>query len=186
MASCAGPEFDNAIYWVVGHESLDSLALIHELDEEWHSVNPDNVDLLQLLTNLDAPEKQLDVTSHFKCLGELYHIELRSKYLKLFKSFKSLYLDNIEDTRLMEDTIFAPRKCMSLTLVDVNVALAAIDHWKKMDPRTLKYKKLFHVYCFMPKLYWMKKLDMEANVAVLENHRSSRPPKQEDLRCRLP
>uniref|UniRef100_A0A1I7Z8T1 FBA_2 domain-containing protein n=1 Tax=Steinernema glaseri TaxID=37863 RepID=A0A1I7Z8T1_9BILA len=143
------------------------------VDLAWHSVSPDDVDLLQLITILDAPVKELDINEATDYHGISLFVELRSKYVNLLRSFTSLRLTYFEDTRLMEDTIFAPRvrsvnvdpdwecwkgtgpisfwvdfffseQCTRLKLDDLDVALGLIKHWQKMDPRPLKYSKLLH------------------------------------------
>uniref|UniRef100_A0A1I7Z9Q3 FBA_2 domain-containing protein n=1 Tax=Steinernema glaseri TaxID=37863 RepID=A0A1I7Z9Q3_9BILA len=169
----------------------------YSVDEEWHSVRPDDVNLLQLLTILDAPVKELDIDMATDYLGPSLYIKLRSKYLNLFKSFTYLRLTRFKDTRLMEDTILAPRvrsvyiepgfkdygpisfwvdfffseKCMRLEIDDIDVAAALIEHWKKIDPRTLKYSKVFYAEsCPSEALkdIKMREINLEAKAPLLE------------------
>uniref|UniRef100_A0A1I7Y6U3 FBA_2 domain-containing protein n=1 Tax=Steinernema glaseri TaxID=37863 RepID=A0A1I7Y6U3_9BILA len=147
--------------------SIDFNLLNYNLgnDEQWHSISPDDIALLQLLTNLDAPKKNLDLASYN--IKESRYVELRSKYSNLLRSFTSVKLDcfhKIQLSLLTEDTIswsklrtveitnyrptsfwvyfFFSERCSRLKLNDFSVALEVIDHWKKMDPRTLTYSKL--------------------------------------------
>uniref|UniRef100_A0A1I7Y7S0 FBA_2 domain-containing protein n=1 Tax=Steinernema glaseri TaxID=37863 RepID=A0A1I7Y7S0_9BILA len=165
------------------------------LDEEWNSISPDNVALLQLLTNLDAPKKNLDLAS--VTIIESGYIELSSKYSNFFRSFTSVKLNCFKNTRLMEDTISEPRvrtvqitpykngyrpvsfwvdfffseKCMRLEINDIDVALGVIEHWKKMDPRNLKYSKVFYaVFCSSESLkdIKMQEINLETKAALLK------------------
>uniref|UniRef100_A0A1I7Z929 FBA_2 domain-containing protein n=1 Tax=Steinernema glaseri TaxID=37863 RepID=A0A1I7Z929_9BILA len=156
------------------------------IGEDWHSFGPDDVNIVQLLTNLDAPIKELDIFSFKRSIGESCHLKLRSKYSNLFRSFTSVKLNCFEDTRLMEGTICEPRvhsveinrygkrsrptdfwvdfffseHCTRLTLKSDDVVLAAIKHWIKMDPRTLKYSKVLagndcHLDTLLDNIYFM-------------------------------
>uniref|UniRef100_A0A1I7Z9Q8 FBA_2 domain-containing protein n=1 Tax=Steinernema glaseri TaxID=37863 RepID=A0A1I7Z9Q8_9BILA len=194
---------------VVKKMSKSIIAVILDVDyhdeiDEWDSIDPDDVNLLQLLANLDAPEKKLDLTEFYDHRITRY-LELRSKYSNLFRSFTSVRLDYLADTELMKDTIYEPRvhtveaayyfrgenrkeprptdfwvdfffseKCMRLNWNDRNVALAAIDHWKKMDHETLKYSKVFRIGDSLKDLasVTMKKVDVEAEAPLLDKLRS--------------
>uniref|UniRef100_A0A1I7Y6U7 F-box domain-containing protein n=1 Tax=Steinernema glaseri TaxID=37863 RepID=A0A1I7Y6U7_9BILA len=147
-------------------------------DDDWHRISPDDVVLPQLLANIDAPVKYLDITEVFPDFDESEYEEMCSKCLNLLRSFTSARMPDFDPyDRVLNEIVSVPRmwsvdfwecsqhrgeedipqpvsfwvdyffseKCMNLSgfFGERDVALGIIDHWKKMDPRTLKYGKLF-------------------------------------------
>uniref|UniRef100_A0A1I7YPX0 SAM domain-containing protein n=1 Tax=Steinernema glaseri TaxID=37863 RepID=A0A1I7YPX0_9BILA len=165
----------------------------------WDSIDPDDADLLQLLTNLDAPIKELDISSLDDYIGAPLYLELRSKYSNFFRSFTSVILNCIADTRVIEDTIsearlrsveiwdtgavpqpngfwinyFFSEECTSFSakFMDSRVVLGAIDRWKSIDPRTLKYSKVFSgIQCSLEDLkgVGIRKMGMVSKASLIE------------------
>uniref|UniRef100_A0A1I7Z6H4 Methyltransferase n=1 Tax=Steinernema glaseri TaxID=37863 RepID=A0A1I7Z6H4_9BILA len=167
-------------------------------NDGWHSISPDDVVLLQLLINLDAPEKVLDVRSY---CGEWSYRKLRSEHSNLLRSFKSVTMNFPTDIRLAEQRISEPRirsavfrglakrfppasfwpnyffseNLMRLDIFDLNVARELIDDWKNMDPWTMPYSKMFYG-CgnSLKKLVGvdMRKVDSEAEAPLWEKVKS--------------
>uniref|UniRef100_A0A1I7YCW8 HEPN_DZIP3 domain-containing protein n=1 Tax=Steinernema glaseri TaxID=37863 RepID=A0A1I7YCW8_9BILA len=176
------------------------LLLVPKFSEEWKSVGPDDVELLQLLVNLDAPEKRLDMDSFSEIFKESEVVKLRSKYSTLLKSFTSVKLQ-FSDARVMEETISEPRlrsveivdtgkapqtttfwvdllfseKCKRLSTYFSGVVLSAIHRWKKMDPGTLTHNRILRGILNSKEelpVVGMIKTEMEAEAALLEKLRS--------------
>uniref|UniRef100_A0A1I7YQP4 FBA_2 domain-containing protein n=1 Tax=Steinernema glaseri TaxID=37863 RepID=A0A1I7YQP4_9BILA len=174
------------------------LQQLYIVNEQWNLVNPNDVDLLQLLINLDAPEKLIH------CNGALsLYVKLQSKYSNLFRSFTSATVQCYNDSRIIEYMASYPRMrsldvksyvkvswptsflldyffsdtCMRLftNFMDLSVILGAIDRWKKMDPRTLKFSKLLYgMHCYEEDLtgVGLKEIDVEAKAALMKKVRS--------------
>uniref|UniRef100_A0A1I7YCZ5 Uncharacterized protein n=1 Tax=Steinernema glaseri TaxID=37863 RepID=A0A1I7YCZ5_9BILA len=204
-------------YTIIGFDHIESRTLSREVIEEMSKsiiciefyltyadtlrddvpfVSPDDVELIQLLADLDAPVKILELTNDFY---SDYYAEARKKFLPLFQSFTTLKMDYYSrDTQLLADTISEPMlrsstiSCRSLSdpndfwveysssdgLTNIaagfrnfGMALEVIDRWKKMDPRTLPYCKLF---CGLKSSSvtrtgeGMQEVDMEAEAALVE------------------
>uniref|UniRef100_A0A1I7YDS3 FTH domain-containing protein n=1 Tax=Steinernema glaseri TaxID=37863 RepID=A0A1I7YDS3_9BILA len=174
----------------------------YDVDDDAKSISPDEVELVQLLAHLDAPVKKLKLD--FLDVYVPDYEEARLKYLSLFKSFTSLKLEYFSrDTQYMADTISEPMLrssrisaqslsgpnnfCVGYSSSDglteiaagfeeFGMALEVIDRWKKMDPRTLPYYKLF---CGLKTSSvtrtgeGMQEIDMEAEAALVDKVGSS-------------
>uniref|UniRef100_A0A1I7ZVL9 FBA_2 domain-containing protein n=1 Tax=Steinernema glaseri TaxID=37863 RepID=A0A1I7ZVL9_9BILA len=189
---------------------FDFFYYVEDLYESWNCINPDDIVLPQLLADLDAPEKRLDLIVLENAIFEDFkYIELRSKYSNLFRSFTSVASQCFHNTQLMEDTISEPKmrsvqiwdtsdghrptsfwmdyffseKCLSLSVKfkDFDIFLGAVDRWKKMDPRTLKYTKILsgskkfiksHVTRAILDSVGIRTIDMEAEAPLFDKVRS--------------
>uniref|UniRef100_A0A1I8AC51 F-box domain-containing protein n=1 Tax=Steinernema glaseri TaxID=37863 RepID=A0A1I8AC51_9BILA len=94
------------------HCSMSEYSIQRALDELWNSIAPNDVDQLQLLVALDAPEKALDLTDMYSYFESSFNIDFYSKYSAFLRSFTSVIFENIDQEpfqRLAKDMIATGR-----------------------------------------------------------------------------